>query len=413
MTTTHHEPRTAEQAPSMWQQPRAVWAVAFASVIAFMGIGLVDPILKPIAESMDASPSQVSLLFTSYMAVMGVAMLVTGFVSSRIGAKRTLMLGLVIIIVSAALAGASSSIDAIVAFRAGWGLGNALFIATALSTIVMSARGSMAQAVILFEAALGLGIAAGPLLGGQLGSISWRGPFFGVAVLMTIALAATAWLLPDTPPTGARTSLADPLRALRHRGLLTVALTALFYNVGFFILLAVTPFPLGMGAMAIGWIFFGWGLMLAVASVWVAPALQRRFGNLPVVVGALGLFALDLLVMALFTAHPPVLVVCVVVAGAFLGINNTVITETVMESAPVPRPVASAAYSFVRFGGGAVAPWAGGKLYEHVSPGSPFWVGAAAVALGAAILWTGRSHLQHEEPSDLDEAEAIVAGDAG
>ncbi|PUA81123.1 MFS transporter [Nocardioides currus] len=397
----------------MWQQPRAVWAVAFASVIAFMGIGLVDPILKPIAESMDASPSQVSLLFTSYMAVMGVAMLVTGFVSSRIGAKRTLMLGLVIIIVSAALAGASSSIDAIVAFRAGWGLGNALFIATALSTIVMSARGSMAQAVILFEAALGLGIAAGPLLGGQLGSISWRGPFFGVAVLMTIALAATAWLLPDTPPTGARTSLADPLRALRHRGLLTVALTALFYNVGFFILLAVTPFPLGMGAMAIGWIFFGWGLMLAVASVWVAPALQRRFGNLPVVVGALGLFALDLLVMALFTAHPPVLVVCVVVAGAFLGINNTVITETVMESAPVPRPVASAAYSFVRFGGGAVAPWAGGKLYEHVSPGSPFWVGAAAVALGAAILWTGRSHLQHEEPSDLDEAEAIVAGDAG
>ena len=32
----------------MWHQPRAVWAVGFACVIAFMGIGLVDPILKPI-----------------------------------------------------------------------------------------------------------------------------------------------------------------------------------------------------------------------------------------------------------------------------------------------------------------------------------------------------------------------------
>ena len=135
MTLTTQEPATDRPA-SMLHQPRSVWAVAFACVIAFMGIGLVDPILKPIAESMDATPSQVSLLFTSYMAIMGVAMLVTGVVSSRIGAKRTLMLGLALIVVFSALAGASGSIDAIVAFRAGWGLGNALFIATALSTIV-------------------------------------------------------------------------------------------------------------------------------------------------------------------------------------------------------------------------------------------------------------------------------------
>ena len=92
-----------------FRQPRAVWAVAFACVIAFMGIGLVDPILKPIADQLDATPSQVSLLFTSYMAVMGVAMLVTGVVSTRIGAKRTLMLGLGLIIVFSALAGLSDS----------------------------------------------------------------------------------------------------------------------------------------------------------------------------------------------------------------------------------------------------------------------------------------------------------------
>ena len=85
--------------PSILKQPKAVWAVAFACVIAFMGIGLVDPILKPIADQLDATPSQVSLLFTSYMAVMGVAMLITGVVSSRIGAKRTLLTGLALIVV--------------------------------------------------------------------------------------------------------------------------------------------------------------------------------------------------------------------------------------------------------------------------------------------------------------------------
>ena len=40
-------------------QPKAVWAVAFACVIAFMGIGLVDPILPALAKDLHATPSQV------------------------------------------------------------------------------------------------------------------------------------------------------------------------------------------------------------------------------------------------------------------------------------------------------------------------------------------------------------------
>lgn len=77
-----------EQPPensSMFKQPKAVWAVAFACVISFMGIGLVDPILPAIARQLHASPSQVSLLFTSYLLVTGFAMLLSGAVSSRIG----------------------------------------------------------------------------------------------------------------------------------------------------------------------------------------------------------------------------------------------------------------------------------------------------------------------------------------
>jgi ACDE family multidrug resistance protein len=407
---TTHEPTTG----SFLKQPRAVWAVAFACVIAFMGIGLVDPILKPIADQLDASPSQVSLLFTSYMAVMGVAMLVTGVVSSRIGAKRTLLIGLLLIIVFSALAGSSDTVGQIVGFRAGWGLGNALFIATALSTIVMSARGSTAQAIILFEAALGLGIAAGPLVGGELGSISWRAPFFGVAVLMTIALVATAFLLPRTPAVGRRTSLADPFRALRYPGLLTIALTALFYNVGFFTLLAFTPFPLDMTAHQVGLIFFGWGLLLAIASVWVAPLLQAAIGSVPTMLTSLSLFAVDLAAMAIWTDEKAVLVVGVILAGAFLGINNTVITEAVMGAAPVERPVASSAYSFVRFSGGAVAPYAAGKLGENVSIHAPFWTGAAAVAVAVLVLAGGARHLRGEElpaQHSEDEAEAELVGD--
>jgi MFS transporter, ACDE family, multidrug resistance protein len=418
----HPSSETPVESGSFFSQPRAVWAVAFACVIAFMGIGLVDPILKDIAVKLDATPSQVSLMFTSYMAIMGVAMLVTGVVSSRIGPKRTLLSGLVLIIVFAALAGSSNSVGAVVGFRAGWGLGNALFVATALATIVMSASGGTAQAIILFEAALGIGIASGPLVGGLLGEHSWRAPFFGVSVLMLVALVATAFFLPSTPPTGRRTSLADPFRALRHRPLLVIALTAIFYNIGFFTILAAGPFALpSAGIISIGWIYFGWGLLLAVVSVFVAPRVQRLVGTVPAILGTLALFALDLALMALFADHQWVVVVGIVASGALIGNNNTLITEAVMGAAPVERPVASAAYSFVRFCGGAVGPYVALKLFglpphEHVH--APFWFGAVMVTIGLVVLAAGARRVsralagRHAVAVRSEaEAEALLVGD--
>ena len=43
------------QAPSPFRQPRAVYAVGFACVISFMGIGLVDPILPALASRLNAT----------------------------------------------------------------------------------------------------------------------------------------------------------------------------------------------------------------------------------------------------------------------------------------------------------------------------------------------------------------------
>jgi MFS transporter, ACDE family, multidrug resistance protein len=401
----------------MWRQPKSVWAVAFASVVAFMGIGLVGPILKPIAENLHATPSQVLLLFTSYMAVMGVAMLVTGAVSSRIGPKNTLLIGLVIIIAGAGLVGMSHTVLQIVGWRALWGLGNALFMATALATIVGSARGSVAQAIILFEAALGLGIAVGPLVGGVLGSISWRGPFFGVSALMALALVVITLLLPSTPRAEKATTLVDPFRALAHRGLLGVAITALLYNFGLFILVGFAPFPLNMSAHQVGLIFFGWGLALAFTSVVVAPRLQRRFGTVSTLLVNLLAVTATLAVMALGTDDKSVLASCVVVAGLFIGICNPLITQTVMKAAPVEPGVSSAAYSFVRFSGAALAPWLAGVLSERINMHAPFWVGAAAVLLGAGVLAATRSHLAGIDAEDKDvlqktedEAVAITIG---
>jgi ACDE family multidrug resistance protein len=374
---------------SIFQQPRAVWAVAFACVISFMGIGLVDPILASLRVELHASPAQVELLFTSYLVVTAVAMLVTGWVSSRLGAKRTLLAGLMLIVVFAGLAGSSDTIGQIVGFRAGWGLGNALFIATSLAVIVSSASGGFGGAIILYEAALGVGIAMGPLLGGELGGISWRGPFYGVSVLMGIALVAILILLPPTPKPARKESISEPIKALKHRSLATTSVVGLLYNWGFFTLLGYSPFLMNISSPPkLGLVFGAWGILVALFAVFGAPMLKNRFGTPRTLYVNFALMAADLLVIGLFPNEPAVVIVAVIVAGAFIGVSNTLVTTAVMSIAPVERPVASATYGFVRFIGGGLAPFAAGKLVEHFNPHVPFIIGAAAVALGAAVLTT-------------------------
>ncbi|WP_433750253.1 MFS transporter [Falsibacillus pallidus] len=385
--------------PGLLQQPKAVWAVFFACIIAFMGLGLVDPILPAIAEQLDASQSEVTLLFTSYNAVMAIAMLVTGAISSRIGIKWTLLCGIVIIAIFSAVGGASNGIWALVGLRGGWGLGNALFVATALAAIVSLSNSGTAKAIILYEAAIGLGISVGPLLGGWLGAMSWRGPFLGVACLMVIAFLGLTILMPKATETGkvakAKTSLADPFRALKHRSLLVFGIAAALYNFGFFTLLAYAPFVMGLKEHGLGFVFLGWGILLAITSVFMAPKLQARFGAIKSMCTMLFLFAILLICMGVWTSTQWVVITAVILAGAVLGNNNTLITTAVMNAAPVERSTASAAYSFLRFIGGAIAPYTAGRLAEIFNPQVPFIVGAFFVLVSVVFIWGNKKHLKH------------------
>ncbi|ASU80491.1 MFS transporter [Actinopolyspora erythraea] len=388
-------------------QPKAVWITAFAAVIAFMGIGLVDPILRSIAEALHAGPEQVTLLFSSYLGVQVVAMLITGAFSARFGAKRTVVTGLVLIVLATLACALAGSVMQLVALRAVWGLGNALFIATALSVIVGAASGGQQAAILLYEAALGIGLSTGPLLGALLGNISWRGPFAGTAVLMAVALILSVGFLPsDSGGRGEPVKLLDPLRALRHGALLRTSLGSALYTAAFFTVLAWSPFVLEYDAIAVGLIFFGWGVCVAFAGVVLAPRLANRFGELGGTVLAVLLYAVLLLIMTVDSKA--VLIVGIVVSGLVSGLLNTLFTGSAMSVSRAPRPVASAGYNFCRWLGGALA----ATLVSHIAtwldwPRAPFAVGAVACLVAAGLLAVGlRSG--RADPHRVPEEAAVV-----
>jgi MFS transporter, ACDE family, multidrug resistance protein len=176
-----------------------------------------------------------------------------------------------------------------------------------------------------------------------------------------------------------------------------MSLTALGYNWGFFTLLAYTPFPMHLGIHQLGYVFTGWGILVAIFAVFAAPRLQARFGTARTLYVNLALLSLDLVVIAVFTSSQLTLIIAVIVSGAFVGLNNTLTTQAVMLVAPVEKPVASAAYGFVRFIGGGLAPFVASKLAADLNVHVPFYLGAVTVALAIGVLATGRSLLDRAE----------------
>jgi ACDE family multidrug resistance protein len=421
VTTTASNPVTAPPAstasapPRLLSQPSAVWAIAFAAMVAFMGIGLVGPILPTVAADLHATPVQTSLLFTSYLAVTASAMFFTSWLSTRIGTRAVMIIGLAVIALAAVGCAVSPTVGALIAFRAVWGLGNALFLSTALASIVSASGGRSEHAVILYEAALGIGLAVGPLVGGLLGQIGWFAPFWGTASLFAVGVVALVALVHDPGRSGRRSALSAPFRAFADRGLLAISVVAFLYNAGFFVTLSYTPYALELPAIGIGLVMMGFGIGLAIAGGVIAPRLTRRFSVVRVLFAFLVAFAATHVAASLSAGFRPALIVCVVLLGVEIGAVNTILTEAAMEATRLPRAVASSAYSGFRFFGGAIGAPVGTSL-AALGVGAPFGAAAVAAALAAVLLFAFRGLIGRADRSvaltERETAERVTLGDA-
>ncbi|MCI0181840.1 MFS transporter [Sulfoacidibacillus ferrooxidans] len=372
--------------------PAAVLATAFATLIAFMGIGVVDPLLPLIGRAMGATPFQVEWLFTSYIAVMALTMLISGVLATRLGGRKVMLLGLSLVVFFSTLSGLSPSIEFLAFVRAGWGLGNAFFTSTALSIIVGASTGGIASAITLYEAALGLGIASGPLIGGFLGNITWRLPFFGTATLMLIAVIFSYFLVRE-PKREAPRSAKDLFRAMRYPAILINALIGLAYSYAFFTILAYSPLTLqGLSSIDLGITYFIWGILVGISSVFVVNWLRPKLG--PVRLLQYNLFGLIAIFIAAGLVRGSSLLVVIVLSGFFCGISNALFTTLAMEVSPYSRSISSGTYNFLRWSGAALAPIMSGLIGQQLGMQIPFFIAALLLVVGVIALFVARPILE-------------------
>jgi ACDE family multidrug resistance protein len=365
---------------------RARYITVFATFLAFMGIGVVDPILPVIAEKIGTSHWQVEMLFTAYIFTMAFMMIPAGLFASRFGDKRTMVIGLGIVTFFSFLCGVSNTIPQLSVFRAGWGFGNSMFFATAM-TLLIALTPQVHQAVGMYEGAIGLGMACGPLVGGLLGGYSWRFPFFGTSFLILVAFLLVAIFVFE-PNKGTKRKAAGfrEIRAIfSFPPFVKAAFSGMLYYYGFFVVLSYAPLVIKLSPIQLGLVFFGWGLCLAFGSAVLSHALEKRYTPKQLLPVSLILFVLCLAL--LFAVDGLVLqILLVVLSGLVSGLNNALYTSYIMDISPYERSITSGAYNFLRWLGAAIAPVLSGVIGQTVSAKAPFGIAGVVVLLAFGFM---------------------------
>jgi EmrB/QacA subfamily drug resistance transporter len=177
---------------------RRGWTLALASLGAFMSaldIVVVSTALPTLRTQLGATLPDLEWTINAYSLVFGCLMLTGAALGDRFGRRRMYVTGLLIFVLGSALAALASGAGLLIAARVVQGAGGAVMVPLTL-TLISDAfpaeqRGT---AIGIWGGVTGLGVAAGPVVGGAIvQGISWQWIFW-VNVPVGLAVAALSAL---------------------------------------------------------------------------------------------------------------------------------------------------------------------------------------------------------------------------
>lgn len=156
--------------------------------IAFLGIGLVIPVLPTIMNELNLSGSVVGNLVAAFAIVQLITSPIAGRWADKYGRKKMIVLGLLVFSLSELLFGLGKTVEVLFASRFLGGI-SAAFIMPAVTAFIadITTMQTRPKALGYMSAAISTGFIIGPGLGGFLAEIGTRLPFFTAALFALIA----------------------------------------------------------------------------------------------------------------------------------------------------------------------------------------------------------------------------------
>ncbi|NYJ04077.1 MFS transporter [Petropleomorpha daqingensis] len=207
MSDTTTEPVAATlPVPQAVRRGPLLVALLGATVLGTISNNIVNVPLRQITEDFAAPVTQGVLVASASVLVLAVAMPLTGWISDRLGRRRTLLLALSVLLVGTVGAAVAPTLGLLVVARALQGLGCAAVPVAVMGTLARTWPAAQRSRVMgTWGAANGVGQAIGPPIGGLVAdAFGWRAIFVGLAPLTVAVLVVTWRAMPRDPAVRAR-----------------------------------------------------------------------------------------------------------------------------------------------------------------------------------------------------------------
>jgi multidrug resistance protein len=207
---------------------RPLLLVAATGFLLMLGLSVLFPVLGFFTRELAMSDFEAGMMMSSYALASFVTAPFWGRYSDRVGRRPAILIGLMGFSLAFGLFGLGSSFWELLGARL---LGGALAAAAMpavfayVSDVTTAERRSTALGML--GASFGLGVIAGPILGGLVAaSYGVRAPFFLASAIGLVAAVAVMFLLPESLTPEIRKANAERRRGLEALGLGTTAIAA-------------------------------------------------------------------------------------------------------------------------------------------------------------------------------------------
>jgi len=166
--------------------------LCLAALVINIDVTIVNVTLPSLVRQLDATTTELQWVVDAYNLVFAALILAAGSLSDRVGRKGMLLAGLGVFAAGTLAGSFASTPEQLIACRAVMGVGAAAIFPATLSIIanVFTDRAGRAKAIGLWGATTGVGIAAGPIIGGWLLEHFWWGSVFLFMAPVALVIAA-------------------------------------------------------------------------------------------------------------------------------------------------------------------------------------------------------------------------------